>query len=71
MWDYVRLYALLLVTHVESLCDAYTTYLTETATLERSHWKSENIGLPVELRMCSRKTKHGVLFTTIRLESSR
>ena len=35
----------------------------ETATLERSDWKSENIGLPVELRMSSRKTKHGVLFT--------
>ena len=35
----------------------------ETATLERSDWKSENIGLPVELRMCSGKVQHGVLFT--------
>ena len=33
----------------------------ETATLERSDWKSENIRLLVELRMCSGKAQHGVL----------
>ena len=30
---------------------------------ERSDRKSENIGLSVELRMCSRKAQYGVLFT--------
>ena len=45
----------------------------ETATLERSDWKSENTGLPVELRMCGGKAKHGVLFNRrggkLRIES--
>ena len=46
----------------------------ETATLERSNWKSENTGLPVELCMCGCKTKHGVLINRrggqLRFESS-
>ena len=36
MKDYVRLYTLLLVTNVEPLYDAYTTYLSKQGSVGRS-----------------------------------